>query len=165
MIFPEFICDDLKNKDYIPLKLRSDNMNITLEVDKLNRFYEYTISDNVTNIFFHEYDYFIFPLTMLKNFHTQFDVDKKIISFFTTDTSILEIKKKESKNADDSGNEKPNGMSTWLIILLIILGILLIIGIGYGGFLLYKKKHPNLEEKFNKYSRFNNEDSDLGLAN
>ena len=166
MIFPEFICDDLKNKDYIPLKLRSDNMNITLEVDKINRFYEYDISDNVANIFFHEYDYFIFPLTMLKNFHTQFDVDKKIISFFTTDTSILEIKKKESKNADDSGNEKPNGMSTWLIILLIILGILLIIGIGYGGFLLHTKKHPNLEEKFNKYSRFNNEDSgDLGLVN
>ena len=103
---------------------------------------------------------------MLKNFHTQFDVDKKIISFFTTDTSILEIKRKESKSTDEPGKDEPKGISLWLLVILIILGILLIIGIGYGGFLLYKKKHPNLEEKFNKYSRFNNEDSgDLGLVN
>ena len=40
-------------------------MNITLEVDKINRFYNYqTDSDCVTNILFHDFDYIIFPLTM-----------------------------------------------------------------------------------------------------
>ena len=164
--YPEFICEDLKNKDYMPLILRNDNMNITLEVDKINRFYTYSsISDNVANILFHEYEYFIFPLTMLKNFHIQFDVEKKIISFFSNDTSILEIKRKGSQNQDNPEKDEPLGISTWLLILLIILGILLIIGIGYGGFLLYKKKHPKLEEKFNKYSRFNDEENDLGIVN
>jgi len=38
---------------------------------------------------------------MLKNFHTQFDVEKKIISFFTNDSSLLEIKGKKSKTTDE----------------------------------------------------------------
>ena len=92
----EFICEELKNKNYIPLKLRNDNMNITLEVDKINRFYDYSTESNyVTNILFHDEDYIIFPLTMFKNFHIQFDVEKKIISFFTNDTNILELKKSQ----------------------------------------------------------------------
>ena len=163
--FPEFICEDLKNKDYMPLILRNDNMNITLEVDKINRFYNYLyVSEGSSNIFFHEYEYFIFPLTMLKNFHTQFDVEKKIISFYTDDISILEIKRKKSNKSDETEKPKSEGISTVLLVVLIILGILLILGIGYGGFLIYKKKHPNMEEKFNKYSRFNDE-SDLGISN
>ena len=163
--FPEFICEDLKNKDYMPLILRNDNMNITLEVDKINRFYNYLyVSEGSSNIIFHEYEYFIFPLTMLKNFHTQFDAEKKIISFYTDDISILEIKRKKSNKSDETEKPKSEGISTVLLVVLIILGILLILGIGYGGFLIYKKKHPNMEEKFNKYSRFNDE-SDLGISN
>ena len=163
--FPEFICEDLKNKDYMPLILRNDNMNITLEVDKINRFYNYLyVSEGSSNIIFHEYEYFIFPLTMLKNFHTQFDVEKKIISFYTDDISILEIKRKKSNKSDETEKPKNEGISTGLLVVLIILGILLILGIGYGGFLIYKKKYPNMEEKFNKYSRFNDE-SDLGISN
>ena len=165
--FPEFICEDLKNKDYMPLILRNDNMNITLEVDKINRFYDYLhVSEGSSNILFHEYEYFIFPLTMLKNFHTQFDVEKKIISFFTNDSSLLEIKGKKSKTTDEPEKVESNGgISTGLLITLIVLSILLIFGIGYGGFLLYKKKHPKLEEKFNKYSRFNDEENDIGIVN
>ena len=162
----EFICDDLKNKDYLPLKLRNNNMNITLEVDKLNRFYNYQpLSDCATNINFHDFDYIIFPLTMLKNFHTQFDVENKIISFFSDDTSILEIKRNSPGKSDEQKKDDPADISTWLLILLIILGILLILGIGYGGFLFYRKKNPSLEEKFNKYSRFNDEDSSHELVN
>jgi len=134
----EFICEELKNKDYIPLKLRNDNMNITLEVDKINRFYDYSTESNyVTNILFHDEDYIIFPLTMFKNFHIQFDVEKKIISFFTNDTNILELKKKSNSDY----------ISTILIIFFVILGTLLI---GIGVF-LYKKKHSSLYKKFNKY--------------
>ena len=73
----EFICRELKNKDYVPLKLRNDNMNITLEVDKMNRFYDYPSSDGTTNILFHNLEYIIFPLVMFKKFHVQFDVEKK----------------------------------------------------------------------------------------
>ena len=147
----EFICEELKNKDYIPLKLRNDNMNITLEVDKINRFYDYSTESNyVTNILFHDEDYIIFPLTMFKNFHIQFDVEKKIISFFTNDTNILELKKKSNSDY----------ISTILIIFFVILGTLLI---GIGVF-LYKKKHSSLYKKFNKYSRFE-EESDHTLIN
>ena len=62
---------------------------------------------------------------MFKNFHIQFDAEKKIISFFTNDTNILELKKES--NSDN--------ISTILIIFFVILGILLI---GAGVF-LYKK--------------------------
>ena len=57
-------------------------MNITLEVDKMNRFYDYPSSDGTTNILFHDLEYIIFPLVMFKKFHVQFDVEKKVISFF-----------------------------------------------------------------------------------
>ena len=53
-------------------------MNITLEVDKMNmnRFYDYPSSDGTTNILFHDLEYIIFPLGMLKRFHAQFDKKK-----------------------------------------------------------------------------------------
>ena len=58
-------------------------MNITLEVDKINRFHAiYHTSAGTTNIFFHDLEYIIFPLVMLKNFHVQFDVEKKLLVFF-----------------------------------------------------------------------------------
>ena len=163
----EFICEDLKNKDYLPLKLRNDNMNITLEVDRKNRFSaDSSTSNGVTDIIFHDFDYIIFPLIMLKNFHTQFDVEKKVISFFTNDTKILELKKEEPQKTDEPKNDSNgNGISTGLLILLIILGILLLAGIGYGGFLLYRKRNLTLEKKFNKYSRFEDEEGDHSLMN
>ena len=163
----EFICEDLKNKDYLPLKLRNDNMNITLEVDRKNRFSaDSSTSNGVTDIIFHDFDYIIFPLIMLKNFHTQFDVEKKVISFFTNDTKILELKKEEPQKTDEPKNDSNgNGISTGLLILLIILGILLLAGIGYGGFLLYRKRNLTLEKKLNKYSRFEDEEGDHPLMN
>ena len=40
-------------------------MNITLEVDKINRFYtQYPFSDEVKNIMLHDLEYIIFPLAM-----------------------------------------------------------------------------------------------------
>ena len=37
------------------------------------------------------------PLVIFKYFHEQFDVEKKVISFYSNDTSISEIKKQINK--------------------------------------------------------------------
>ena len=103
---------------------------------------------------------------MFKNFHVQFDLDNNQISFFSNDTSILEIKKDEPQptqytdEPENTSEPKPDdGPSAGLIVFLVILGILIIGGLGYGGFLFWKKKHiPDLEKRFNKYSKFEDED-------
>ena len=130
-------------------------MEITLEVDKINRFYNYSSSDGTTNILFHDFEYIIFPLVMLKNFHVQFDVEKKVISFFSNDTSILKVKKKTNETQK---NENSDGISIGIIIFIIILCIILIGFIGFFYyFFYYKKKYLNLEKKFIKYSKFDDE--------
>lgn len=166
-----FICDELKDKLYLPIKLRNENMNITLEVDNLERFYdfseEFTISTGISNIDFAKIDFIIFPLTMFKMFHVQFDMGNNTISFYTNDSSILEVPKKEEPTPtqnpqptqEPKKDDEPDGPSTGLIVFLVILSILLIGGLGYGGLLIYKKKHrPDIEKRFNKYSKFEDED-------
>ena len=161
----KLICEELKGKEYLPLKLRSENMNITLEVDYLGRYYN-SKTDGAANILFHDYDYIIFPLTMLKNFHIQFNIENNTINFYTNDTSILEIPKKEEPKpspepipSQDPEEGPSDGPSAGLIVFLVILGILLVGGLGYGGFLIYKKKqNPDIEKRFNKYAKFEDED-------
>ena len=163
--FSRLTCEELKGKEYLPLKLRSENMNITLEVDYIGRYYQYS-TDGVANILFHNYDYIIFPLTMLKNFHVQFNIENNTINFYTNDTSILEVQKKEepTPNKDPIPSQDPNeepsdGPSAGLIVFLVIIGILLVGGLGYGGFLIWKKKqNPDIEKRFNKYAKFEDED-------
>ena len=158
-------CEELKGKDYLPLKLRSENMNITLEVDYIGRYYQYS-PEGVANILFHDYDYIIFPLTMLKNFHVQFNVENNTINFYTNDTSILEVPKKEDPTPETDPNpsqdpkeEPSDGPSAGLIVFLVIIGILLVGGLGYGGFLIWKKQqNPDIEKRFNKYAKFEDED-------
>ena len=162
---PILICEELKGKEYLPLKLRSENMNITLEVDYLGRYYN-SKTDGAANILFHDYDYIIFPLTMLKNFHVQFNVENNTINFYTNDTSILEIPKKEEPKPDpvpipsqDPEEGPSDGPSAGLIVFLVIIGILLVGGLGYGGFLIWKKQqNPDIEKRFNKYAKFEDED-------
>ena len=94
----EFTCEDLIQKDYLTLKLRSENMNITLEVDNLKRYYTAN-KENLANIAFHQdIDYIIFPLTMFKNFHVQFDVENNTISFYSNDTFRSSKKRKAYSN-------------------------------------------------------------------
>ena len=120
-------------------------INITLEVDKINRFYaNYPSSGGTTNIFFGEFEYIIFPLVMFKNFHVQFDVEKRVISFYPNDTSILEIKEKVLFDPKDNNS---NEISTWLIIF-IISSILLILGCFYY-FFYYKKNIKILRNSIN----------------
>lgn len=109
--FEKIICNGKLDAEYIPMILRNDNMNITIEVDYIRRFYEVDIYENVTNILFHDENYIIFPLSMFKNFHVQFDLEKNLISFFTNDTSILEVKPKEEiepNTTDSDHQEEPN---------------------------------------------------------
>jgi hypothetical protein len=145
-LYPGLVCNDVKKKGYLDMILRNDNMNITIEVDDVKRFYDSTF-ENYTNINFHDSDFIILPLTMFKNFHVQFDLDNNQISFFSNDTSILEIKKDEpqpTQNTDEPENsseqKSDDGPSAGLIVFLVILGILIIGGLGYGGFLFWKKK-------------------------
>ena len=86
--FDDFlICKELINENnYFNMKLINDDMNITVEIDSINRFSkQYEKNKNKIRIKFSEIDYFIFPLIMFKNFHVQFDAENKIISFYTTD--------------------------------------------------------------------------------
>ena len=88
------------------------------------------------------------------------------INFYTNDTSILEVPKKEDPTPDTDPNpsqdpkeEPSDGPSAGLIVFLVIIGILLVGGLGYGGFLIWKKKqNPDIEKRFNKYAKFEDED-------
>ena len=93
----KLICGELKGKEYLPLKLRNENMNITLEVDYIGRYCKYSIK-GVANILFNVEDYIIIPLSKIKNFHIQFNLENNANNFYINDISLLEIfKKKESK--------------------------------------------------------------------
>ena len=146
------VCDDVKKKGYLEMILRNDNMNITIEVDDVQKYEDYNFK-NITNIIFHDSDFIILSLATFKNFHIQFDLDNNQISFFSNDTSILEIKKDELEKTSETKS------LTGLIVFLVILCILLIGGLGYGCFIFLKKKYiPDIEKRFNKYSKFEDED-------
>ena len=86
------ICHNVfDNENYFPLKLSNDNMTITTEIDNINRFTNKNSEDkDKTRIKFEDIDYIILPLIMFKRFHVQFDGNNNIISFYTTDSSILQ---------------------------------------------------------------------------
>ena len=147
----------MSKKDYINLKLIDDHMIITTEIDNLKRYSpDNQMKSNQTRIIFENIDYFVFPLIMFKNFLVQFDLDKEIISFFTTDESILEIIK------NDSNKEYNSNIGT---IFLIIFIILLILALGFGLFWFIKKRGSSVEKNINKYNKFEEDDEVLKNMN
>ena len=90
-------CENFFNEDlYQKIQLINDDMKITIEIDSAKRFTtDNNELKNKTRIRFHNFDYFIFPLIMFKNFHVQFDAENNIIQFYTTNKSILSIKNEE----------------------------------------------------------------------
>ena len=76
---------------------------------------------------------------------------KKLLVFFSNDTSILKVKKKTNETQK---NENSDGISIGIIIFIIILCIILK---GFISFFYHKKKYLNLEKKFIKYSKFDDE--------
>ena len=138
-------CNDMLNEEgYIPLKLINENMSITAEIDSQSRFTtsSYERNNTKTRIYFKDINYIILPLIMFKQFHIQFDASKGIISFYTTDKSILEIKNKKKGS---------NNNSSALIITLSIIIVVVILIIGYVIFrILRKRKESNIQNDAKK---------------
>ena len=108
-------------------------------------------NENRTRIRYENYDYFIFPLIMFKKFHVQFDAEKELISFYTTDPSILQVKKEEEKN----NKEESKALKIFITILIIIL----ILTVLFIGFLIYKKRKESVQKNINKYNKFEDEEN------
>lgn len=147
-------CTDFFNEEnFASISLIDDNMEITIEIDNIKRF---SLSDeeggkSKSRISFHDEDYFILPLIMFKNFHIQFDSDNNIISFYTTDKSILKLKnEKENKKKGSS-----KGLKVFLIILLIII----ILALCYFAFWFIKRRRNQVEKNINKYNKFEDEEN------
>lgn len=153
-------CNDLFNSEnYFSIKLIDDNMTITIEVDNWNRF---TLTDspnekNKTRIIFDNNEFFIFPLIMFKNFHVQFNSNDNIISFYTTNEKILELKKKEEDKPERKEDE--NDSSNAGIIILIIVIVLLILFLGFGVFWFVKKRRSSGDKNINKYNKFEEDET------
>lgn len=146
-------CDDFFNTDgYASIKLIGDKMNITLEIDNVNRYNKGNKDNNKTRIRYVDNDYFVFPLIMFKNFHVQFDAKNDLISFYTIDKSILQVE--EEKNQD-----KKKGTSLGLKVFLVILIIILVLALLFLGFWLYKKRKSSLEKNINKYNKFDEDEN------
>ena len=147
-------CDNFFNeKGYAEIKLIRDNMNITLEIDNVNRYNKGNQPKNKTRIRYEKYDYFVFPLIMFKHFHVQFDSKNNLTKFYTTDESILQVKKEEEKPDKSKGESK--GLKAFIVILIIILIITLL----FLGFWLYKKRKSSLEKDINKYQKFDEDEN------
>ncbi len=127
-------------------------MNITLEIDNVNRYNKGNKDNNKTRIRYVDNDYFVFPLIMFKNFHVQFDAKNDLISFYTIDKSILQVE--EEKNQD-----KKKGTSLGLKVFLVILIIILVLALLFLGFWLYKKRKSYLKKNINKYNKFDEDEN------
>jgi len=148
-------CDNFFNeKDYIPLQLISDDLNITLELDKFNRYYSKNNNDRerINIMLSDEIHYIIFPLIMFKQFHVQFDAEKKVINFYTKNSSLLQVKKEDHETSKNE--EGSSGLTTFLIILII----LIIIGIGFGVFYFLRKRRNKVEKDINRFTKFEDEE-------
>ena len=152
----EISCEKLFNSEnYFTLKLINDNMIITIEIDNILRYSKKKENNQfITNINFEKDEYFILPLIVFKNFHVQFNAENNLISFYTTDKSILELKKEN----DESPNEEEKEPSNVGTVLLVILIILIIIALAFGVF-WFLKKRKNSEQNINKYNKFEEDEN------
>ena len=134
-------CDNFFDENlYQIIQLINDDMKITIEIDSAKRFTtDNNELKNQTRIRFHNFDYFIFPLIMFKNFHVQFDAENNIIQFYTTNKSILSVKNEEKT--------KKKGFSKVLLAFIIII---IILAISVIGFIIYKFIRMKKEEYIQK---------------
>ena len=147
-------CDNFFNEEgYAKLTLISKNMNITIQIDNKKRFSKGE-DDKFTKsrIKFENIDDFILPLIMFKEFDIQFDAENDKIKFYTTDKSILQVKKEKEK-------EKEKKSSNAGTIILIIFIIILILVLGFGVFWLIKNRRGSVEKNINKYNKFDEDEN------
>ena len=84
----------------------------------------------------------IFPLMMFKRFHIEFDAENKMISFYTQNSSILEIPKKP---------EQSSSFSVFYLLLIIFI-VLFVIVIAFVVFHCIRKRRNSNNGKENKAS-------------
>ena len=140
------------SSNYVSLQLTEENEKFIIkgQVDNLARFSN-TDDDyqkDMARIRFEDIDYIILPLMVFKEFHVQFDAEKSLISFYTDNSEILEVKEK--------GKNKSSSIGTILIIILIILVVL---GLIFGAYWFFIKRRKSVETNINTFSKFEDEDS------
>ena len=146
-------CENFFNDiDNIALfNLTNENMIITVEIDSMAKYTTDVNNKEKSRIRFEDIDFFIFPLIMFKNFHIEFNKEKELISFYTKDSSILQVLKKDKK-------ENGKGTSGTKIFLIIFI-ILMILAIAYGVFWFIKKRKSSVEKNINKYNKFDEDEN------
>ena len=149
-------CHDFFNEErYANIILMDDKMNITLEIDNVNRYNHLEEDQNKTRILYKDVHYFIFPLIMFKNFHVQFDAETNSINFYTTDSSILQVKEDKEEKKNDNKGESSKGLKAFIIILIIVLAI----GLLFLVFWIIKKRRSSVEKNINKYTKFEEDEN------
>jgi hypothetical protein len=140
------------SSNYVSLQLTEENENFIIkgQVDNLARFSNTDVDSkkDTARIKFEDIDYIILPLMVFKEFHVQFDADKSLISFYTDNPEILEVKEK--------GKNKSSSIGTVIIIILIILVVL---GLIFGAYWFFIKRRKSVETNINTFSKFEDEDS------
>ena len=117
-------------------------MKITFEVDSPYRFVDSKKDNYQYRIRTHDRDDIVIPMTALKNFHVQFDIGNSAISFYSDDSSILQL-------VSDG-----NGSSTTLIVIISISGTLIIIIIALLIYRFFRKKNSReIEKEITKFTR------------
>ena len=92
----------------------------------------------------HDRDDIVIPMTALKNFHVQFDIGNSAISFYSDDSSILQLASKEGNYSS----------STTLIVIISISGTLIIIIIALLIYRFFRKKNSReIEKEITKFTR------------
>jgi hypothetical protein len=149
-------CHDFFNeKGYANIILMDDKMNITLEIDNVNRYNHIEEDKNKTRILYEDVHYFIFPLIMFKNFHVQFDAETNSINFYTNDSSILQVEEEEEEKKYDNKEESSKGLKAFIIILIIVLAL----GLLFLVFWIIKKRRSSVEKNINKYTKFEEDEN------
>ena len=146
-------CKNLFNSsNYVSLQLTEENEKFIIkgQVDNLARFNntDDNIQKDMARIRFEDIDYIILPLMVFKEFHVQFDAENSLISFYTENSEILQVKEK--------GKNKSSSIGTVLIIILIILVVL---GLIFGAYWFFIKRRKSVETNINTFSKFEDEDS------
>ena len=142
------------SSNYVSLQLTEENEKFIIkgQVDNLARFSN--ADDDSKNemamarIRFEDINYIILPLMVFKEFDVQFDAENSLISFYTDNSEILEVKEK--------GKNKSSSAGTILIIILIILVVL---GLIFGASWFFIKRRRSVETNINTFSKFEDEDS------
>lgn len=163
---------------YEPLILRNGDMEMTLEVDYFHRYCESTLEKQFHNFLGLESEnihYIVFPMSLFKNFHVQFDIESEEISFYTDNPSLLKItNKKDSKKLSkkepeptkeivaQGSEQKKESYGTTLVKIIVIISVILliiIIGLAYRHIPLRKKMKNSVIENNTKNSLFKFEET------